>query len=158
MFCAEEITIRHLLCRASAGPARARPRSPLAPGLLRHDPYQSGHRADVGPFAQQHIDWARWIEQQLLEQASLATMTPDVAGVEKALSTGLHQQRVRVEATVVGQVRRNREGTHPDRHPVVEETRRMERHPGRAEELGLGQQQRCLPTDVDGNARSGPGR
>lgn len=33
------------------------------------------------------------------------------------------------------------------------EARRMQLHPSRAEELGLGQEQRCLPTDVDGNAR-----
>ena len=32
-------------------------------------------------------------------------------------------------------------------------SRRMQRHPGRAEELCLSQQQRCFPTNVDRNAR-----
>ena len=63
-------------------------------------------------------------------------MTSQVPGVEESVAPSLHQQRVGVEAAVVGEVRGHGEGADRDRDPVDQVAGRVQRRACGAEERG----------------------
>jgi hypothetical protein len=68
----------------------------------------------MGAFHEEHVHAGRWVAQELLEQRRLTAVRPEVSGVEEALPVGLDEQRVGVEAGVVGEVRGDREWSQRD--------------------------------------------